>query len=127
MIVEPQAEDKAEIGTKLKLMLRVQAGGGASIVTHGVSLQIGGGDVSGRAVGDGHALQEVREIKEADHAFSGPVIADIQLGVFEIAAESEGVLALVPGGVGRGHEAVLKDARPCALGVAALAEVHTCV
>src|SRR6266853_3571551 len=109
MVVEAQAEADAEIRAELELVLKVQAAFVRPIVTVGVPLQEVSVDEAVRRVGHGTAREETQEIVETDRARVRSSIAGIELRVRETAAESNGVFAVVPNGVGGRHPTVLEN------------------
>src|SRR5271168_1738599 len=123
MVVEANAGREAYVRANLKLVLQIETGFPGAIVTVGIALEIGAGDEAVRTVGDYLTLEELREIGECDGAGVGPLIARVELGVGETAAEGEGVFAESPNGVRRRHEAVLTNAGESALGIGAIADV----
>ncbi len=117
VIVETKTCGDAEVGAELIFVLNVGAGFFGAVVAIGVALHEGAGDEAVRAVGGFESLHELRKVGEGDDAFVGALIARVELGVGEAAAEGDGVAADGPDGVGGRHEAILKNAGERALRV----------
>src|SRR5208282_2450091 len=124
VVIVPQAKSEAEVGTNLEFVLNVLAGFVGAIVPVGVSLQKASGNKAVYIVGDRHTPQEIGEIVESDHTFVGSVVPRVELSVGKAAAEGQGMPALGPNGVGRGHEAVLEDSRESTLGHSSLPDAQ---
>src|ERR1022692_3471829 len=84
-----------------------------AVIAVGVPLKkLRGGEI---VIGGNEALDELREIRCGNNALVRPLIAGIELGVGIAAAKCDGMFAMSPNGIGRGHDAVLKNSGKCAL------------
>ncbi len=123
--VEAQPGSQAEIGAKLKLVLEISAGLTGTHVTVRIALKELG---SREIVIDGHqALEELAEVRGRDDSLIRSLVTCVELGVGVASAESDGVLALRPDGVGGRHDPILKYPGKRRLGSCTLPDVEKVV
>ena len=127
VIVEAETGADAQVGTQLKLVLKIRTRFVRPVVAVGIALQEIRGNESISGIADGRASEEIGEIQEADHARICSFIARVELGIGKTSAEGQGVFAEVPNRIGGGHPAILEYAGECALRSCRRADVQATI